>query len=66
MITKLQKRLTSLARHVLQEPIYLYGVNTTCSRYLNRPEIVRAAQFAAAAHEGQARPQCPELLQSFL
>ncbi|KAK9904975.1 hypothetical protein WJX75_006786 [Coccomyxa subellipsoidea] len=38
-----------------QEPIHLYGVNTTCSRYLNRPEALRAAHFAAAAHEGQKR-----------
>ncbi|CAL8464516.1 g4051 [Coccomyxa elongata] len=40
---------------ISQEPIYLYGVDTTCSRYLNRPEVIRAAQFAAAAHEGQKR-----------
>ena len=31
----------------------LYGVEVTGSRYLNRPEVLRAAHFAAAAHEGQ-------------
>lgn len=52
--------------HVLQEPIHLYGVNTTCSRYLNRPEALRAAHFAAAAHEGQAGPlNLPNLTLSF-
>lgn len=40
----------------LQEPIYLYGVDVTCSRYLRRPEVMRAAHFAADAHKGQASP----------
>ena len=36
-----------------QEPVQLYGVDVTGSRYLSRPEVLRAAHFAAAAHEGQ-------------
>lgn len=31
----------------------LYGVDVRGSRYLRRPEVLRAAHFAAAAHEGQ-------------
>ena len=34
----------------------LYNVDVTCSRYLLRPEVLRAAQFAALAHEGQVCP----------
>jgi hypothetical protein len=35
--------------------VQLYGVDVTGSRYLSRPEVLRAAHFAAAAHEGQVR-----------
>ena len=37
----------------LQEQVLLYNVDVTCSRYLSRPEVLRAAHFAAMAHEGQ-------------
>ncbi len=38
-----------------QESFLLYTVDVTGSRYLRRPEVLRAAHFAAAAHEGQTR-----------
>ena len=42
-----------LQAHAVQEQVKLYDVDVTCSRYLLRPEVLRAAHFAALAHEGQ-------------
>ncbi|KAK9838138.1 hypothetical protein WJX81_003408 [Elliptochloris bilobata] len=39
----------------LQEERWLYGVDVTGSRFLSRPEVLRAAHFAAEAHAGQVR-----------
>ena len=39
--------------HAVQDQVKLYDVDVTCSRYLLRPEVLRAAHFAALAHEGQ-------------
>ena len=47
----------------LQEQVLLYNVDVTCSRYLSRPGVLRAAHFAAMAHEGQV---CPALKQPAL
>lgn len=33
----------------------LYGVDVTYSRFLQRPAVVEAADFAAVAHRGQTR-----------
>jgi hypothetical protein len=38
-----------------QEQRWLHGVDVTGSRFLGRPEVLRAARFAAEAHAGQAR-----------
>ena len=38
-----------------KEERWLYGVDVTCSRFLSRPEVLRAAHFAAEAHAGQVR-----------
>ena len=37
------------------QPQLLHGVDVSGSKYLNRPRVVAAANFAAAAHEGQRR-----------
>jgi len=38
-----------------QEQRWLHGVDVTGSRFLGRPEVLRAAHFAAEAHAGQVR-----------
>lgn len=40
--------------HALQVHL-LFGVDVTGSKYLGRPEVMRAADFAAAAHAHQRR-----------
>lgn len=48
---------------LLKEERWLYGVDVTCSRFLSRPEVLRAAHFAAEAHAGQVRGlQCEGVL----
>ncbi|KAK9818140.1 hypothetical protein WJX72_007743 [[Myrmecia] bisecta] len=38
-----------------QEELFLFGVDVSNSEYLTRPEVVRAAEYAAVAHKGQMR-----------
>ena len=42
-------------RAVLLQPQLLHGLDVSGSKYLKRPRVVAAADFAARAHEGQRR-----------
>ena len=38
-----------------QEPREVYGVDVTGSAFFCRPSVLRAVEYAAAAHQGQQR-----------
>ncbi len=39
----------------MQEPLILFGVDVTASRFFQHPTVLKAVAFAAKAHEGQYR-----------